>query len=153
MQEAGPGGLTGGDTWGAATDNKRVYTNIANSDSKNFTLKPSEKNTTAGGWVARDASTGKILWSTADPSNATSNGPVTIANGVLFGGSTHPTGPIYAMDARSGKILWSHNTGATVYGGISVSNGCIYLGNGYKVNLGSFTASFTNGTSLFAFCV
>ncbi|XP_034706305.1 polyvinylalcohol dehydrogenase-like [Vitis riparia] len=151
--EAGPGGLTGGGTWGAATDNKRVYTNIANSDSKNFTLKPSEKNTTAGGWVAMDASTGKILWSTADPSNATSNGPVTIANGVLFGGSTHPTGPIYAMDARSGKILWSHNTGATVYGGISASNGCIYLGNGYKVNLGSFTASFTNGTSLFAFCV
>ncbi|KAJ9683628.1 hypothetical protein PVL29_019270 [Vitis rotundifolia] len=124
--EAGPGRLTGGGTWGAATDNKRVYTNIANSDGKNFTLKPSEKNTTAGGWL--------IL---AMPPPI---GPVTIVNGVLFGGSTHPTGPIYAMDARSGKILWSHNTGATVYGGISV-------------NLGSFTASFTNGTSLFAFCL
>ncbi|KAL6325221.1 hypothetical protein AAG906_023066 [Vitis piasezkii] len=81
--EAGPGGLSGGGTWGAATDGIRVYTNIVNSDSKNFTLKPSEKNTTAGGWVAMEAGTGKILWSTANPSNATSNGPVTIANGAI----------------------------------------------------------------------
>ncbi|PQQ06764.1 polyvinylalcohol dehydrogenase-like [Prunus yedoensis var. nudiflora] len=28
--EAGPGGIGGGGTWGAATDKKRVYTNIAN---------------------------------------------------------------------------------------------------------------------------
>ncbi|MBA0574759.1 hypothetical protein Golob_023915, partial [Gossypium lobatum] len=47
--EAGPGGLTGGGTWGAATDEKKVYTNIANSDGKNFTLKPSTRNTTGGG--------------------------------------------------------------------------------------------------------
>ncbi|RVW82634.1 Polyvinylalcohol dehydrogenase [Vitis vinifera] len=152
MKEAGPGGLSGGGTWGAATDGIRVYTNIVNSDSKNFTLKPSEKNTTAGGWVAIEAGTGKILWSTANPSNATSNGPVTIANGVLFAGSTHATGLVYAMDAASGKILWSHNTGATVFGGASVSSGCIYVGSGYHVNIGSFFP-FTSGTSLFAFCV
>ncbi|KAK8717095.1 hypothetical protein V6N13_044376 [Hibiscus sabdariffa] len=30
--EAGPGGLTGGGMWGAATDEKRVHTNIVNSD-------------------------------------------------------------------------------------------------------------------------
>ncbi|GMN28415.1 hypothetical protein TIFTF001_047884 [Ficus carica] len=51
---------------------------------KNFTLKPSAKNTTAGGWVAMDARSGRILWSTADPSNATASGPVSVANGVLF---------------------------------------------------------------------
>ncbi|XVF60457.1 hypothetical protein PTKIN_Ptkin08bG0048300 [Pterospermum kingtungense] len=128
--EAGPGGTGGGAIWGAATDKKRVYTNIANSESKNFTLKPSTTNTTAGGWVAMDAATGEVLWSTADPSNATASGPVTIANGVLFAGSTYKQGPIYAFDAENGKILWSYDTGATVYGGMSVSNGCIYLGNG-----------------------
>ncbi|MBA0842079.1 hypothetical protein Goarm_001925, partial [Gossypium armourianum] len=53
-----------------------------------------------------DAKSGEILWSIADPSNSRVSGPVTIANG----------------------------TGATVYGGMSVSNGCIYVGNGYKVN-------------------
>ncbi|PON35429.1 PQQ-dependent membrane bound dehydrogenase, glucose/quinate/shikimate-related, partial [Parasponia andersonii] len=124
--EAGPGGPVGG-VWGGATDNKRVYTNIANSDRKNFTLRPSKLVTTAGGWVAMEAKTGKILWSTADPSNATALGPVTVANGVVFAGSTHLKGPIYAINARSGKVTWSYETRATVYGGISVSNGCIYV--------------------------
>ncbi|RVW71677.1 Polyvinylalcohol dehydrogenase [Vitis vinifera] len=152
MKEAGPGGLAGGGTWGATTDGKRVYTNIVNSNGKNFTLKPSDTITTTGGWVAMDANTGETLWSTANPSNATSNGPVTIANGVLFAGSTHPTGPMYAMEAASGRILWSHNTGASVYGGASVSSGCIYVGSGYSVNIGT-SLSFTGGTSLFAFCL
>ncbi|CAL5367883.1 unnamed protein product [Camellia sinensis] len=151
--EAGPGGVGGGGTWGAATDGKRVYTNIVNSDGKNFTLKPSKKNTTVGGWVAMDANTGKILWSTGNPSNATAYGPVTVANGVLFAGSTYRTGPIYAMNAKTGKILWSRETGATVYGGVSVSHGCIYFGNGYRVSLGVTFPSFSGGTSLYAFCV
>ncbi|GLT35382.1 hypothetical protein SLA2020_098410 [Shorea laevis] len=151
--EAGSGGFAGGGTWGAATDKRRVYTNIANSEGKNFTLKPTARNTTSGGWVAMEAETGEILWSTADPANATTNGPVTVANGVLFGGSTNGNGPIYAMDATTGKILWACNTSATVYGGVSVSDGCIYVGSGYKSGIGSFNPSFTAGTSLFAFCI
>lgn len=141
--EAGPGGLRGGAIWGAATDEKRVYTNIANSDAKNFTLKPSNETTTAGGWVAMEARTGKILWSTANPSNASSFGPVTVANDVVFGGSFDSQGTIYAMGAEDGVILWSYETGSPVYGGVSVGNGCVYTGNGY----------FTAGKSIFAFCV
>ncbi|XP_016649028.1 PREDICTED: polyvinylalcohol dehydrogenase-like [Prunus mume] len=152
-QEVGPGGITGGGTWGAATDKKRVYTNIADSEGKNFTLKPSNNITTAGGWVAMDSRSGKVLWSTVNPSNATSSGTVSVANGVLFAGSTNPKGSIYAMNTRTGKILWSNETGATVYGGMSISNGCIYVGNGYDVGIGSLTPTFTGGTSLFAFCV
>ena len=104
----------GGGTWGAATDNERVYTNIANSNGKNFTLLPSKKTTTAGGWVTMDANSGKILWSTANPSNSTSAGPITVSNDVLFAGSTHPKGPIYAKKAKTGEILWTYETGATV---------------------------------------
>ncbi|XP_059452845.1 uncharacterized protein LOC132183427 [Corylus avellana] len=152
-KEAGPGGLGGGGMWGAATDERRVYTNIANSQHKNFTLKPSENTTIAGGWVAMEARNGNILWSTANPSNATAPGPVTVANGVLFAGSTYQRGPIYAMDAKTGKILWSNETGATIYGGISVSDGCIYLGNGYKVTVGYVNRNYTAGTSLYAYCV
>ncbi|KAH9740015.1 hypothetical protein KPL71_019323 [Citrus sinensis] len=151
--EAGPGGLGGGAMWGAATDERRIYTNIANSQHKNFNLKPSKNSTIAGGWVAMDASNGNVLWSTADPSNGTAPGPVTVANGVLFGGSTYRQGPIYAMDVKTGKILWSYDTGATIYGGASVSNGCIYMGNGYKVTVGFGNKNFTSGTSLYAFCV
>ncbi|KAK6155113.1 hypothetical protein DH2020_009361 [Rehmannia glutinosa] len=145
--EAGPGGTLGGGTWGAATDNTRVYTNIANSDQKNFTLRPSNNVTTGGGWVSMDAGTGRILWSTAVPYNATTN-PVTIANGVLFAGSTYRTGPVYAINAANGEILWSYDTGASVYGGVSVSKGCVYVGHGYRV-----FPSFTAGNSLFAFCI
>ncbi|GAA0141940.1 hypothetical protein Leryth_007786 [Lithospermum erythrorhizon] len=98
-----------------------------------------------------DARTGEILWSTAVPNSAATN-PVTIANGVLFAGSTHSTGPIYAIDAETGNILWSNETGATVFGGMSVSKGCIYVGHGYRVSAGAFNPSYTAGTSLFAFC-
>ncbi|TYH76073.1 hypothetical protein ES332_D04G060900v1 [Gossypium tomentosum] len=151
--EVGPGGPGGGGTWGAATDKKRVYTNLANSLFMNFTLIPSQINTNASGWVAMDAKSSEILWSIADPSNSRVSGPVTIANGVLFASSTDKQGPVYAIDAKNGRILWSYETGATVYGGMSVSNGCIYVGNGYKVNIGAFTSTYTAGTSLFAFCL
>ncbi|RDX91183.1 pvadh, partial [Mucuna pruriens] len=150
--EAGPHGLAGGGSWGAATDERRVYTNIVNSNARNFTLKPSNTNTTAGGWVAMDANNGRVLWSTANPSNSFANGPVSVANEVVFAGSPDRMGSIYAIDAKSGEILWSYQTGASVYGGMSISNGCIYVGHGYNVALGPIF-NFTSGTSLFAFCV
>ncbi|XP_016441993.1 uncharacterized protein LOC107767497 isoform X1 [Nicotiana tabacum] len=150
--EAGPGGTAGGGIWGAATDTKRVYTSIVNSDNLNFTLVPSKNVTTGGAWVAMDAKTGKILWTTAVPNKGKSN-PVTVANGVLLAGSQNPTGPIYAIDTKTGKILWSNETGATVFGGMSVSNGCFYVGNGYRSGIGVFNPNNTGGTSLFAYCV
>ncbi|XAR71218.1 Polyvinyl alcohol dehydrogenase (cytochrome) [Bertholletia excelsa] len=151
--EAGPGGFGGGAMWGAATDGKRVYTNIANSLRLNFTLVPYNKTTTAGGWVAMDANDGRILWSVADPANTTVFGPVTVANGVIFAGSSYREGPVYALNARTGKVLWSYNTGATVYGGASVSDGCVYIGSGYKVSFLAANPAFTPGNSLFAFCL
>lgn len=147
MQEAGPGGTMGGGTWGAATDTKRVYTNIANSNQNNFTLLPSNRVTTGGGWVAMDPGNGRILWSTAVPFNGRTN-PVTVANGVLFAGSTYRTGPVYAINATSGQILWSYETGGSVYGGFSVSNGCVYVGHGYRL-----VPLFTAGNYVFAFCI
>lgn len=104
LQLAGPGGREGGGVWGAATDRRRVYTNIVNNDRVNFTLAPSHQTTTAGAWVALDANSGEIIWSTADPSNETAHGPVTVVNGVLFAGSVSANGPIYAMDTNTGKF-------------------------------------------------
>ncbi|XP_075077911.1 uncharacterized protein LOC107809953 [Nicotiana tabacum] len=153
VKKAGPGSLEGGGVWGAATDGRRVYTNIVNGNRVPFTLAPSNQTTTAGGWVALDANTGQILWTTADPSNDTAHGPVTIVNGLLFAGSVAPNGPLYAMDASNGKILWTFNTGATIYGGVSVSYGCVYVGHGYSISLAKFHPTWTSGTSLFAFCI
>nr|GMD28733.1 polyvinylalcohol dehydrogenase-like [Ipomoea batatas] len=155
FKKAGPGSLEGGGIWGAATDGKsRVYTNIVNGDRVPFRLAPTNQTTTAGGWVALDASTGEILWTTANPSNETAPGPVTLVNGVLFAGSVAPNGPLYAMDAATGEIVWSFNTGATIYGGASVSYGCVFIGTGYSVGLAKlFHPTWTSGKELFAFCI
>ncbi|PIN25332.1 Polyvinyl alcohol dehydrogenase (cytochrome) [Handroanthus impetiginosus] len=152
-RKAGPGSLEGGGVWGAATDGTRIYTNIVNGDNLPFTLKPSNKTTTAGGWVAMDANTGKILWTTTDPRNDTAHGPVTIVSGVLFARSVAPSGPVYAMDARTGAIIWSFDTGATVYGGASTSYGCIYIGHGYSIGLARFHPTWNSGKYVFAFCI
>ncbi|KAJ0099153.1 hypothetical protein Patl1_22189 [Pistacia atlantica] len=56
-------------------------------NTKPYTLRPSKSTTIAGGWVAMDAKNGSVLWSTTNLSNAMTPGPVTAANGVLFGGS------------------------------------------------------------------
>lgn len=107
--------------------------------------------TTAGAWVALDVRSGEILWSTANPSNKTTPAPVSVANGLVFAGSEAPEGPVYAMDAKTGKILWSYyNSGATVYGGISISYGCIYHGTGYQA---LSHPTWTGGTDLYALCV
>ncbi|KAK1362105.1 putative polyvinyl alcohol dehydrogenase (Cytochrome) [Heracleum sosnowskyi] len=154
FKQAGPGGNEGGGIWGAATDGKTVFTNIANGDRIRFRLAPSNMTTTAGAWVALDANTGEITWTTANPSNDTSQGPVSLVNGVLFAGSVAANGPLYAMDANTGDVhvLWSYNTGATIFGGVSASYGCIYLGNGYTVSTGAFHP-WTRGIALYAFCV
>ncbi|GAA0161992.1 hypothetical protein LIER_18185 [Lithospermum erythrorhizon] len=47
-------------------------------------------------------------------------------------------GPVDAMDAKNGNILRSYNTGASVYGGASVSYGCVYIGHGYSIGLANF---------------
>ena len=150
MQQAGPGGILGGGVWGSATDGATIYTNIVNSEGKNFSLIPSNKTTTGGGWTAMDASSGKILWSVANPRNNYTNGPVSVANGVVFGGSSTPDGPVFAMDAKTGDILWSFQTNATVYGGVSIGDGCVYVGHGYILGLASF---YTQGSYVFAFCL
>lgn len=48
--------------------------------------------------------------------------------------------------------LWSYKTGGSVYGGMSISKGCMYVGHGYCVALDP-ALSLTSGATLFAFYV
>ena len=50
-------------------------------------------------------------------SNATVNGPVTVVNGIMFGGSMDANGTMFALDASNGSVLWKFSSGGTVYGG------------------------------------
>jgi len=121
----GPPGIL----WGTATDQKRIYVAISNANNVAYTLTSGQK-TTGGAWSALDASTGKILWQTADPTpNALDTGSVSVANGVLYTGSVD--GHMYALDAATGKILWSYASGGSVISGPAIVDGVLYWGSGY----------------------
>ncbi|TQD87422.1 hypothetical protein C1H46_027012, partial [Malus baccata] len=95
---------------GAATDGRRVYTNIANGDQQNFTLAPSIQTTIAGARAAFDTDSGKILWTAAIPSKEASQAPVAVTNGFVFAGSVASNGPAYAMDASTADVeYWCYN--------------------------------------------
>ena len=127
----GPGASLGGIEWGTATDGKRIYVAIANSDNLPYTLVPSGQKITWGAWSALDVATGKILWQTADPTeHAIDRGAVSVANGVIYAGSN--SGQMYAFDATTGNILWNFASGGTVIDGPSIVDGVLYWGSGYR---------------------
>jgi polyvinyl alcohol dehydrogenase (cytochrome) len=132
----GPGASLGGIEWGTATDGKRIYVAIANSDHLPYTLVPAGQKITWGAWSALDVATGKILWQTADPTADTiDRGSVSVANGVIYAGSN--SGQMYALDAITGNILWNFASGGTVIDGPSIVDGTLYWGSGYRNILGT----------------
>lgn len=152
--QVGPGGIFGGIEWGSAVADGHVYVAEANSGHVQTTLSspsPHSLTSTNGGfWEALDATTGKILWQTADPAQKTFGaiGQMTTANGVVYAGSTDPNGNVYGMDARTGEIKWHASTGGSIASGASVVNGIVYWGSGYN----QFAAFGTTGNNkLFAF--
>jgi polyvinyl alcohol dehydrogenase (cytochrome) len=133
--EAGPGGMGGGIMWGTATDGRRVYVSIGNTNHVKYTIVSAsgKKSTTTGGfWAALDAATGKILWQTADPQLAKDTDAVTVGNGVVYVGSMAAAGDtMYALDAATGLIKWRFDSGGAVTSGAAVVNGTAYWGSGY----------------------
>lgn len=143
--QPGPGGPLGGIQWGSSTDGKRIYVSIGNGDHLPYTITAADgtKTTiTSGSYAALDAATGAILWQTADPQHETGNwlddGFVTSANGVMYAGSSAPTGTnMYALDATTGKVLWKFASGGSVFDGAAIVDGSVYWGSGYYIsNLG-----------------
>jgi polyvinyl alcohol dehydrogenase (cytochrome) len=143
--EVAPGGLTGGLQWGSAYDGERVYVAVANAgpiigagvDAQPWKLKDGST-TTAGGWAALDAKSGKVLWTTKDPLGGRAEGPVSIANGVVFGCNIeyNPANPAlgaghyYALNAKTGAPLWNSPTTGSCIAGPAIVKGMVYWGNG-----------------------
>ncbi len=138
-----PGGHLGGIHWGTATDGTRIYVeNNFESTNMPFALggmgAHAGETAATGTWAALDPSNGNILWQIKNPalpngpySNASSNGPVAVVNGVLFAGSMDMTGTMFAFNAATGDVLWSYTAGGTVYGGPAIVDGVVYWGAGY----------------------
>jgi polyvinyl alcohol dehydrogenase (cytochrome) len=128
----GPPGVRGGMQFGSATDGRRIYAAAANSGRRTMTL-PSGETTNGGAYTALDAATGAILWQTAVPRRALALGPLTVANGVVYGGSMLRFGPnMFALDAATGQIRWRFGSGGSVASGPAVAGGTVYWGSGYS---------------------
>jgi polyvinyl alcohol dehydrogenase (cytochrome) len=144
--QVGPGGFTGGMQWASATDGQRIYVAEANS------------NTLSGGyWSALDAATGSVLWSTNDPGPGwqstygvfgySAEGPISVANGVVYACSLDPAGHMYGMNSATGQILWSYASGGSCAAGASIVDGTVFWGSGYQL----FAPLTTNNNVFYAF--
>jgi polyvinyl alcohol dehydrogenase (cytochrome) len=131
VTQAGPGGTAGGLQWGSAVDGRRVYTANANSNSIPWTL-PNDDVTTAGVWSGLDAVTGAVLWQVTPSQGGGASGPVTTANGVVFGCSLDPLGHMYALNGATGEELWSFPSGGSCLSGAAIADGTLYWGSGYS---------------------
>jgi polyvinyl alcohol dehydrogenase (cytochrome) len=147
--KAGPGGVLGGIIWGSAVDGDQVYVANGNTAKVDWDLVGGE-NVNYGFWSALDAETGEIIWQTPDPIAGNVNqGPVTIANGVVYACSLDVDGHMYAMDAATGDVMWSFASGGSCNAGAAVVNGTVYWGSGYA-SLAGFLGS-TGNDKLYAF--
>lgn len=153
VTQAGPGGTAGGLQWGSATDGTRIYTANANSNQIPWMPAGVAGPTTRGAWFGLDALTGQMLWQTLDPLapggiGGGPAGPVTTANGVVYGCSLDATGRMYALDGANGAILWSYPSGGSCLSGAAIADGTLYWGSGY----GNFGFGTPN-SKLYAFSV
>lgn len=139
-RQVGPAGTAGGIQWGSATDGTRVYVAVANSQKRAHMLIPSNQTIYWGSWSALNAETGAIIWQTGNPAttNGMAEGPVTVANGVVFGGSMDPSGYFYGFDASTGAILWRFASGGSTISGAAVVNGQVFWGSGYQARGGTW---------------
>ena len=71
------------------------------------------------------------------PHGGGTSGPVTTANGVVFGCSLDPHGYMYALNGATGAVLWEFASGGSCLSGAAISNGDVYWGSGYS-NFGGF---------------
>ena len=107
---------------------------------------------TGGVAAALDAFDGKILWAFANPErqlgddslNALSQGPLAVANGVVFYPSMDGKGKLFYLDANTGKALGSAEMGASNACGPAIVNSTVYSGSGYLAfGLGNRGNKFT----------
>ena len=132
VTQAGPGGTAGGLQWGSAVDESRVYTSNANSNFVPWSLFGGGPTTTNGVWSGMDAATGAMLWQRTPTHGGGTSGPVTTANGVVYGCSLDPSGHMYALNGATGAELWSFASGGSCLSGAAISDGMLFWGSGYS---------------------
>ena len=168
--QVGPGGIQGGSEWGSAQDGERIYVAISNSDHADWEIRGESPLAglviNRGFWSALDPATGEILWQTPEPEETLlplkgPKAPVTVAGGVLFGGTTTKGDTdMFALDASTGEILWRFSTNGVTNAGPAVVDGVVYWGAVASHGDDEHDSNYATGKplpsasgSFFAFCV
>jgi polyvinyl alcohol dehydrogenase (cytochrome) len=73
-----------------------------------------------------------VLWQVTPSHGGSTSGPVTTANGVVYGCSLDPLGHMYALNAATGAELWSFASGGSCLSGAAISDGMLFWGSGYS---------------------
>ena len=134
----GPGGNEGGISWGVAVDNSRVYFTQINNLREPLKL-IGNRTISNSAYGAVDLQSGKILWETPVPDNATAYTPPTIVgdavfvgmNGASNGTKAAPDGALLILNAKTGEIVRKIPTKNIVRGGIAVAGEYVLFGSGY----------------------
>ncbi len=150
--DLGPGSPLGGEAWGTATDYKRIYVHESDAYHAPYTL-PDGTALTGGSWAALNPATGAIDWQVPTPLGAAALGPQSVANGVVFTGSTNPVAALpnmFALNAATGQILWRFPSGGSVNSGPAIVNGTVYWGSGYSEGR---LIGYTGNNKLYAFTI
>jgi polyvinyl alcohol dehydrogenase (cytochrome) len=134
---SGPAGPFGGIQWGTASDGTNIYIANSNSNYQSYKLL-SGQTVTWGFWSAVNASTGQVLWQTADPTSGTRDvGALSVANGIVYTESLDSAGHMYALNSANGDILWSYASGGSLIDGPSIVSGNLFWGSGYRRTSGA----------------
>ena len=142
---AGPGSALGGIVWGTAYDGRSIYVPETDFSGMKWTLLGGPK-INNGAWSAINPVTGTLEWQTQVPDGGLAYGPVSAANGVVYGGSSAPSGAnMFAIDAATGQILWSYASGGSTASSPAIVDGNLFWGSGY----GMFASAGFTGNDLF----
>jgi len=153
----GPGGITGGMSWGVATDNEHVYYTNINSGRVEHTIEgergdavPQQISNSAFGAVR--LVDGEIAWQVASPRNTTSQAPPTVTNDLVLVGVTGNwsatsatpvgAGSLLALDKATGRTVGEFVLDGFFAGGIAPVNDYVFLGTGYSNSFAQYPGSF-----------
>jgi polyvinyl alcohol dehydrogenase (cytochrome) len=148
--DLGPGSPLGGEAWGTASDGTRIYVHESDAYHAPYTL-PDGTHLEGGSWAALDPVTGAIDWQVPTPWGAAALGPQSVANGVVYTGSTNPfkrLSNMFALSAATGRILWRFPSGGSVNSGPAIVDGTVYWGSGYSEGR---IIGYTGNDKLYAF--